>query len=88
MDCRLCPILLFLFKHFSDQEQISRIKQETALMMGVRVEELSYKTRKQRVVNARRVAMIRCRQETTATLEEIGRAFKRNHTSVLYHINR
>lgn len=86
MDCTLCPILLFLFKTFSEQEQIRRIKEETAMMMGVRVEELAYKSRKQRIVQARRVAMIRCRQETTATLEEIGNAFDRNHSTVLYNI--
>ena len=55
-------------------------------MFGISVKDLSIPSRKRKYVEARKVAMIRCRKETNATLEEIGKAFNRNHSTVIYNI--
>lgn len=63
-----------------------RIKKDVARQFGVPVEELPGPSRKKRIVQARRIAMKRCRTETGATLEEIGEAFGRDHATVLYNL--
>lgn len=67
---------------------LHRIKQKIARQFHVPVEELSGPSRKKHIVLARRTAVRRCREITGATLEEIGEAFGRNHSAVLYLIRK
>ena len=68
-------------KDFYDHS-IERIKREVFIQTGVSVEELESPSRKQHIVRARRIAMKRCR-ELDITLERIGDAFNRNHSTVM-----
>lgn len=49
-------------------------------------EQLLSRSRRQRLVRPRQLAMYLCRRCSDASLKEIGRAFSRDHTSVLYAI--
>jgi len=51
------------------------------------VEELRSRSRKRHVARPRQLAMYLCRRYTDASLKEIGRALRRDHTSVLYAID-
>ncbi len=48
--------------------------------------ELRGRSRRRRVVQPRQFAMYLCRRYTSASLKDIGRAFDRDHTSVIYAI--
>ena len=63
---------------------IHRVCDETK----VSVKQIKSKSRKNHIVEARRIAMIHCRYETNASLEMIGEAFNRNHSTVVYHLKR
>ncbi|MFH0810949.1 MAG: chromosomal replication initiator protein DnaA [Pseudomonadota bacterium] len=47
-------------------------------------EELQSRSRKRQIVQPRNLAMYLCRQHTRESLEAIGRAFSRDHATVLY----
>ncbi|MEE9279620.1 MAG: DnaA/Hda family protein [Myxococcota bacterium] len=49
-------------------------------------EELCGRSRRRRIVQPRQLAMYLCRKYTNASLKDIGRAFDRDHTSVIYAI--
>ncbi len=49
-------------------------------------EELRGRSRRRRVVQPRQFAMYLCRRYTNASLKDIGHAFDRDHTSVIYAI--
>lgn len=68
------------------QAAIARIKNEVAEKHGIDEWYLSSNSRKAYIMSARREAMKRCKDETDATLEMIGKAFNRNHTTVHYTI--
>lgn len=66
---------------------LDEIMAETARAYGVRKDDLSARSRKQSFVRPRQVAMYLARRYTDASLAEIGRAFSRDHTSVMYAID-
>lgn len=66
---------------------LDEIMAETARAYGVKKEDLSARSRKQTFVRPRQVAMYLARRYTDASLAEIGRAFSRDHTSVMYAID-
>ena len=66
---------------------LDEIMAETARAYGVSKEALSARSRKQSFVRPRQVAMYLARRYTDASLAEIGRAFSRDHTSVMYAID-
>jgi len=51
------------------------------------LEELCGRSRRRRIVQPRQFAMYLCRKYTNASLKDIGRAFERDHTSVIYAID-
>ena len=53
---------------------------------GLEPDELRSRSRRRRVVRPRQLAMYICRTSTDASLKDIGRAFNRDHTSVMYAI--
>ncbi len=53
---------------------------------GVGTEELSGPSRRRRIVRPRQIAMYLCRRYTEASLKEIGRSLRRDHTSVIHAI--
>lgn len=68
---------------------IAEIKAEVAAKHGVTINDLESQTRNQMICLARFEAMWRCRQETIASLPQIGRSFgNRDHTTVLHGIRR
>ncbi|MHC1743710.1 MAG: chromosomal replication initiator protein DnaA [Syntrophobacteraceae bacterium] len=66
---------------------VDHIQQVICASFQISVEELRSPSRRQELAMARKIAMYLCRQYTTDSLESIGRAFKRSHSSVLYAVN-
>ena len=65
---------------------IEEIRERVARSYALGVEELTSRSRRRRVVRPRQIAMYLCRQWTDASLKDIGRAFGRDHTSVMYAV--
>jgi chromosomal replication initiator protein len=65
---------------------LEQIMRAVARAYGVAVEELRGRSRRRRLVRPRQLAMYICRTSTDASLKDIGRAFNRDHTSVMYAI--
>ncbi len=68
------------------QITVDHIQQVVCASFQVSVEELRSPSRRQELAMARKIAMYLCRQYTTESLESIGRAFLRSHSSVLYAV--
>jgi chromosomal replication initiator protein len=66
---------------------LDEIVGETARAYGLAPEALRSRSRKQVVVRPRQIAMYLARRYTAASLADIGRAFARDHTSVMYAID-
>lgn len=66
---------------------LDEIVGETARAYGLTPESLRSRSRKQIVVRPRQIAMYLARRYTQASLADIGRAFGRDHTSVMYAID-
>lgn len=60
---------------------------QSARRYRVKLSDVRGRSRKKAVVLARRDAMKRCRTDAQMTLEQIGAAFGRAHSVVLYHLN-
>ncbi len=68
-----------------DEPQLQSITKHVSKYFNLRATELRGKTRQQRVVRARGVAMFLARQLTANSLESVGRHFgNRDHTTVLH----
>jgi chromosomal replication initiator protein len=72
----------------SPQRTVEEIQAATCERLGISPETLSSPDRSARVAWARQVAMYLSRELTDATLPAIGRAFGRNHTTVLHACRR
>ena len=69
----------------TDERQLHSITKRVSKYFRLRATELKGKTRQQRVVRARGVAMFLARQLTASSLEHVGRHFgNRDHTTVLH----
>ncbi|HXX49164.1 MAG TPA: chromosomal replication initiator protein DnaA [Myxococcota bacterium] len=66
---------------------LDEISAETARAYGLPPEALRSRSRKQIFVRPRQIAMYLARLYTDASLADIGRAFGRDHTSVMYAID-
>jgi chromosomal replication initiation ATPase DnaA len=66
--------------------KIERIQFHTARACQVRIENLRSKKRIPRFVNARQIAMFVSRKVTDVSYPELGKAFERDHTTVLYSV--
>lgn len=67
---------------------ISSIQQAVALEFQLQVEDLTARNNAAVVVQPRQVAMYLAKHLTSASLSEIGRAFRRHHTTVLHSIEK
>ena len=66
--------------------RVVKIQNEVAQEYGMKRETMLFRGKSNGKVNARRVAMIRCRAELGLSTLEIGRAFNMHHTTVLHHL--
>jgi len=66
------------------RRSLDEIMQIAARASGVTVAELRGPSRRRRIGRPRQLAMFLCRRFTDASLAEIGRAFCRDHSSVIY----
>lgn len=62
---------------------IRHIQKEVCLEYGVTLLDMISRRKTRRVVEARQYAMWRARHETLSSYPEIGRAFDRDHTTVM-----
>ena len=65
---------------------IEEIQERVARAYGMSFDDLKSRSRRRRVVRPRQIAMYLCRQWTEASLKDIGRAFGRDHSSVMYSV--
>jgi len=90
--CIECPLFLLVRDLLSEEGEqfydhnIKRIKETVSIQTGVSVKELESKSRKRNIHQARKIAMKRCR-ELDITLERIGEAFNRSHSTVMNTIS-
>ena len=66
---------------------LPEIMEVVAKSYALSLEELCGRSRRRRIVQPRQFAMYLCRKYTNASLKDIGRAFERDHTSVIYAID-
>ncbi len=67
---------------------LEAIKNAVATQFNVPLVELSARNNSRDIARPRQVAMFLCKQLTRASLSEIGRAFKKHHTTVLHGITK
>jgi hypothetical protein len=79
------PVPLFEAENIIKSKAIGKIKGTVSIQTGVSVQELESKSRQQHIVRARNIAMKKCREEGM-TLSIIGKAFNRNHSTVMHSI--
>ncbi len=65
---------------------IEEIMRVVARAYGLDTEQLRSRSRRRQIVRPRQFAMYICRHYTEASLKDIGRAFSRDHTSVMYAV--
>jgi len=69
----------------SAEVTLEKIQRASARFFGIRVSDLTSSKRSRSITFPRQIAMYLCRELTTDSLYEIGRAFqKKDHTTVLY----
>ncbi len=67
---------------------IASIQEKAAALFGIRFADMRATGRTQAVTFPRQIAMYLARQLTHASLAEVGRAFDRDHTTVLHAVDR
>ena len=71
----------------NDGAGVDRIQREVCRYYQVSMEDLKSRSRRKHHVLPRNVGMYLCRKLTDLSLESIGKAFGRNHSTVLYSVN-
>ena len=87
-----CPSIAFLRNNLADlmvqqvtqTVSIADIKQRVANEFGIRVEDIDSRRRLASLAHPRQVAMFLARKHTNASLQDIGAAFGRDHSTVLH----
>lgn len=67
---------------------VEDIIEKTAKFFGVKKEDLLSSAKAKEIANARKIAMFLSREITQLSLPEIGSAFGKNHTTVLYNCDK
>ena len=67
---------------------IEHIQEKTAAFFGLRLADMRAKGRTKAVAFPRQIAMYLARQLTHASLAEVGRAFAKDHTTVLHAVDK
>jgi len=73
---------------YSTYDSIKQIVSEIAKDSGLSIEDLTGKSKMQRITRVRTMAIKRCRKNTNATLQEIGDFFNRNHATIIYTLGK
>lgn len=68
------------------RHSLAEIKELVTRAYSLDPDELVSRSRRRRIVRPRQIAMYLCRRCTDASLKEIGQAFRRDHTSVIYAV--
>lgn len=71
-----------------DCVRMAKIINATSKVFNVRNDEIIGRTRNKAVASARQVVYMIARTSTEMTLPQIGKVMKRDHTTVLYGINK
>ncbi len=91
-----CPSVAFLRTNLADLMtrqvttsgvSIAEIKQRVANEFGLRVEDLDSRRRMASLAHPRQIAMFLARRHTSASLQDIGAAFGRDHSTVLHALH-
>lgn len=82
LDLAVCPFC----GHGPKETSLDLIKKKTCKKYKITMTEIESSSRKKYTVKARNEAIILCRRQTGATLEEIGRCFNRSHSAVIHAI--
>jgi len=86
VDMTLAENVVKIIGHRRKQVTIDGIKKLVAKEYNVTVGELVSKSRQQRIVKPRQMAMYLARVHTDSTLQAIGRSFNRYHATVLHAV--
>lgn len=95
MKCNPCPnptdicscILHPDYRRSFKAVNLFEIVKDTASEYGITVKDLVSPSRIQETTRVRKIAMKKCRK-AGATLDAIGKFFNRNHSTVLYQLNK
>ncbi len=83
---RTCDILRDILSVLDRRVTIEEIQRKVAERYNIRLSEMMSKRRERSVVRPRQIAMFLAKNLTTKSLPDIGRAFNRDHTTVLHGI--
>lgn len=72
----------------SNLPPMRRVIEEVARVAEISTRDIVGRNNRPLASRARQMAMLICRDYAGATYPEIGRAFHRNHSTVMYNINR
>ncbi len=86
VDLKLAEEIVGTIRTNREQISIDQIKRLICKEYALTIKELISKSRKQRVVKPRQIAMYLARAYTDAPLQEVGRSFNRYHATALYAI--
>ena len=83
---RTCDILRDILSVLDRRVTIEEIQRKVAEHYNIRLSEMMSKRRERSVARPRQIAMFLAKNLTTKSLPDIGRAFNRDHTTVLHGI--
>lgn len=83
---RTCDILRDILSVLDRRVTIEEIQRKVAERYNIRLGEMMSKRRERSVARPRQIAMFLAKNLTTKSLPDIGRAFNRDHTTVLHGI--
>lgn len=83
---RTCDILRDILSVLDRRVTIEEIQRKVAERYNIRLSEMMSKRRERSVARPRQIAMFLAKNLTTKSLPDIGRAFNRDHTTVLHGI--
>ena len=83
---RTCDILRDVLSAFDRRVTIDEIQRKVAEHYNIRVAEMTSKRRDRPVARPRQIAMYLAKELTTKSLPDIGRAFDRDHTTVIHAV--
>ncbi|MBO4644394.1 MAG: chromosomal replication initiator protein DnaA [Alphaproteobacteria bacterium] len=83
---RTCDILRDVLSALDRRVTIEEIQRKVAEHYNIRVAEMTSKRRDRPVARPRQIAMFLSKELTTKSLPDIGRAFDRDHTTVIHAV--
>ena len=83
---RTCDILRDILSVLDRRVTIEEIQRKVAERYNIRVSEMTSKRRERSVARPRQIAMFLAKHLTTKSLPDIGRAFDRDHTTVIHAV--